>query len=437
MGHSAAFLPLKSLRLVLFFINIYLSSGFKVDVTKPTQFKAVVETSIHHPIVDVSTTNSKRKVNEYVNDDERISVFDDATFSPFTPALDNIATFLSGKYQYIASSLMSAKKKAFFHDESSHVSPWEYMKEEQQHSPFTLNNLKQKVLSTIPPSKRFIPRNTFVPDDDPSEYWFHNKIHSFGNTGFLGAVHAACAPIATKLIDLLAYDRIDVRSVVSEELARIVNEKKKEKSTNEQNKNIAVLDLCCGIGMSTNALKDAFHHPKYKKEYDDVMVIGLDTSPEMIGTARAWTRHDIALKIVQKVSMKVTDTMENIISKDNLKSESMIFARGNAERTIFPDKSFNLVTIMYGFHEIPFIGRYRILREVRRVLKNGGTLALIDISPEYQPSATMLSGEPYVLEYQRNIETQMKNARGFTNLRYEVLIPGHVNMWLLERKASA
>jgi len=46
-------------------------------------------------------------------------------------------------------------------------------------------------------------------------------------------------------------------------------------------------------------------------------------------------------------------------------------------------------------------------------------------------------GEPYVLEYQRNIETQMKNARGFTNLRYEVLIPGHVNMWLLERKASA
>ena len=42
-----------------------------------------------------------------------------------------------------------------------------------------------------------------------------------------------------------------------------------------------------------------------------------------------------------------------------------------------------------------------------------------------------------MLEYQRNIEKQMKNVRGFTNLRQEVIIPGHVNMWLLDRKVSS
>ena len=71
------------------------------------------------------------------------------------------------------------------------------------------------------------------------------------------------------------------------------------------------------------------------------------------------------------------------------------------------------------------------------ILQNGGTLALIDISPDYTPSATMLAGEPYVLEYQRNIEKQMENVRGFINMRQEVIIPGHVNMWLLDRKVSS
>jgi hypothetical protein len=38
----------------------------------------------------------------------------------------------------------------------------------------------------------------------PEEHWFNPiLIHTLGNTSFMGAVHAAMAPVATKLIDYL------------------------------------------------------------------------------------------------------------------------------------------------------------------------------------------------------------------------------------------
>ena len=47
-----------------------------------------------------------------------------------------------------------------------------------------------------------------------NEYWFDKRIHTLGNHGFLGALHAALAPISTKLIDMAAYDGIDIRKEV-------------------------------------------------------------------------------------------------------------------------------------------------------------------------------------------------------------------------------
>ena len=46
------------------------------------------------------------------------------------------------------------------------------------------------------------------------EYWFDNRIHTLGNVGFWGAVHAAMAPVSTKMIDFFAHDGIDIRGVV-------------------------------------------------------------------------------------------------------------------------------------------------------------------------------------------------------------------------------
>lgn len=87
----------------------------------------------------------------------------------------------------------------------------------------------------------------------------------------------------------------------------------------------------------------------------------------------------------------------------------------------------------YAFHEAPKSGRERILQEARRVLSPGGVLAVIDISTDYEPSPSMLAGEPYVLEYQKNIHDQLRYQQGFMRSQYKTLVPGHVGMWILRR----
>jgi ubiquinone/menaquinone biosynthesis C-methylase UbiE len=50
---------------------------------------------------------------------------------------------------------------------------------------------------------------------------------------------------------------------------------------------------------------------------------------------------------------------------------------------------------MYAFHEVPREGRDRMIREARRILEPGGTLAIVDIHTDFKPPPSMLLGEPY------------------------------------------
>lgn len=127
---------------------------------------------------------------------------------------------------------------------------------------------------------------------------------------------------------------------------------------------------------------------------------------------------------------KMKDSAKNVCYR------TLQFARANAEDTKLPDDSFDLVTIMYAFHEAPMAGRNRILEEARRILQPGGTLAVIDIATDYTPSASMLAGEPYVIEYQKNIHQQLSQLKGFIEHEYKTLVPGHVGMWLLKRDTA-
>ena len=75
--------------------------------------------------------------------------------------------------------------------------------------------------TTIAPSNHLASSSSFVvkvsrtkwgtDHEHPEEYWFDNRIHTLGNHGFGGAVHAALAPFSTKIIDLAAYHGVDVR----------------------------------------------------------------------------------------------------------------------------------------------------------------------------------------------------------------------------------
>jgi len=240
------------------------------------------------------------------------------------------------------------------------------------------------------------PRTTCL--QDPSKY---PKIHTFGNTGLLGAIHAALAPLETKLIDFSAYRGENVRITIAKGLRQKVGKA-----------NANVLDLCCGVGMSTRALQGAFQ--------DAAVILGVDTSKEMIAMAELLSSDsELAKFIVDKPKR----TFYGSCSPD--------FLVGNAEETNLPGGIFDLVTIMYSFHEVPHHGRYLILREARRLLADGCTLAVIDISPNYEPSPTMLAGEPYVLEYKANIQKQLKAIRGFVDLRYEEVVAGHLFLLFL------
>ena len=78
-------------------------------------------------------------------------------------------------------------------------------------------------------------------------YYYNDCIHNMGNIGATGLLHAALAPVFTKVIDEKAYGGRNVRREVFENI---------EGSS---------LDLCCGVGYSTKP-----------------GTIGIDTSMEML-----------------------------------------------------------------------------------------------------------------------------------------------------------
>ena len=86
----------------------------------------------------------------------------------------------------------------------------------------------------------------------PVAYWDDPRVHQFGNNNWLSAV---LAPGATKLIDIAAYDGVDLRSEIL-----------KDSVTRDQK----VCDLCCGVGTSTVSWG-----------------IGVDTSPAFVGMANS------------------------------------------------------------------------------------------------------------------------------------------------------
>lgn len=183
-------------------------------------------------------------------------------------------------------------------------------------------------------------------------------LNRFSYYYYVSKVHAALAPLSTKLIDNVAYHGLDIRKRVRWTLAAsshcllkhelifasclfchilvfVCTQVALELSSNFKKKQASVLDLCCGVGFSTRALGEAF--PDAEK------IVGLDTSNEMLAMAnfintqinvlKPW--YDTALNQGRKIQMGA----ENICSA--------VFEKGNAEQTPFQDASFDLVTIMY------------------------------------------------------------------------------------------
>ena len=73
------------------------------------------------------------------------------------------------------------------------------------------------------PNRHATKRKRWGVDNDHAEeeYWFDSRVHTLGNIGFLGSIHAFLAPISTKIIDIVAYNSTDLRQVVSKSLVTL------------------------------------------------------------------------------------------------------------------------------------------------------------------------------------------------------------------------
>jgi len=114
-----------------------------------------------------------------------------------------------------------------------------------------------------------------------------------------------------------------------------------------------ILDLGCSVGISTQELHNFYVKNQIAEvETEGVKTAGLDLSAYMLSVA---SKRDV--------------------------NNSISWVHGKAEATDFADNSFDLVTLQFVVHELPRSATEAIFREVRRILRPDGVIAIVDNNP--------------------------------------------------------
>ncbi len=192
---------------------------------------------------------------------------------------------------------------------------------------------------------------------NPKLYPYDPRIHNWGNHGIKGKFHSMVAPLFTLYTDVNVYGRN-----LRQDLVKL------------QGENKTILDVACGTGFSTSSVLGSK---------------GLDASKEMISTAKTLF-------------------------------PNKIFEQADIEEWI-PDKQYDIVTMMFFFHEVPQEARLNIIEKLKSIALE--KIMIVDISPNYNPNEIMLSGEPYIKEYLQNIQSDLQH------FKEEIIIKNHVHSW--------
>ncbi|MDX2229112.1 MAG: class I SAM-dependent methyltransferase [Leptolyngbyaceae cyanobacterium bins.349] len=140
-----------------------------------------------------------------------------------------------------------------------------------------------------------------------------------------------------------------------------------------------IVDLGCSVGMSTFALQADF--PK-------ATVTGVDLSPYFLAIAKYRTEMRSAGNGTRLQGTTATASPPTWI-------------HAAAEATGLPSQSYDLVSACLIFHELPQIAAIAVFQEARRLLRPGGTFALMDMNPQSEIYATM---PPYILTLLKSTE---------------------------------
>lgn len=148
-----------------------------------------------------------------------------------------------------------------------------------------------------------------------------------------------------------------------------------------------ILDIGCGVGASTLALH---------MTYPPAEITGLDLSPYFLAVAHYRTQQ----------------------FKSNIN-----WVHAAAESTGLANNAFDLVSMFLICHELPQSATRHIYAEVRRLLRPGGYLTIMDMNPQAEAYKTMppyiltllKSTEPYIDEYFTLDITKALTEAGFNS----------------------
>jgi demethylmenaquinone methyltransferase/2-methoxy-6-polyprenyl-1,4-benzoquinol methylase/phosphoethanolamine N-methyltransferase len=164
-----------------------------------------------------------------------------------------------------------------------------------------------------------------------------------------------------------------------------------------------VLDVGCGTGTLSREIARELDPQRSR-------VVGVDAATAMIEVAR---RKGAALPNLQ-------------------------FDAALAEQLPYPDGSFDCAVSTFFFHHIEFALKQRSLAELRRTVKPGGRIVIVDVDVPSNPFGALCAWSGYLLfrqeEIRENIRGRLRQAiqsAGFSSVQLVSRHSGYISIFLL------
>lgn len=173
-----------------------------------------------------------------------------------------------------------------------------------------------------------------------------------------------------------------------------------------------VVDLACGIGVSTSYLEKM-------PGLSNSSITAIDLSP-------------FFLEVAEQERIESSNT------------NSTTFVHGAAEATNIIPETQDIVSSSYLHHELPLEASIGVLREAHRILRPGGILTILDMNPSLEATNPLLEfvferTEPYLEEYKVFFENLIDIAEkiGFVDATIEFRYPKTVMVFMRKKEHHA